>query len=559
MSKWLKVTIGVSVSLAVLIIAAGFIFHSMLTKSLPKYSGEISSENIGNDIKIFRDSMAVPYIVAKNDLDAAFALGYVHAEERMFTMDLARRAGEGRLSQIFGKETIPFDKMFLTVGIKRTSEKLLKNISPESLKLLKAYSKGVNLYIKNYKGKYPAEFDVLGYDPQKWTPLSSLIIIRMMAWELNISWWSDITFTKLVQKFGVEKAREIIPDYPENAPLIIPGNLQKFGAINTDLIKTDQKFRNFMGWQGTHIGSNNWIVNGKLSKSGKPIIANDTHLALSAPGRWFAAVIKSPDWDVAGVTLPGAPAVVVGKNRNISWAVTNIMEDDADFYFEKIDSSGTKYLLNGNWNNLTIEKDTVIVKDSSNIVFDVKITDHGPIISNIHPYNFLFPSQNVDNQNISMQWLGNEMSDELLAFYKINTAKNWSDFKEAFNTYSVPGQNFIYGDNSGNIGYVFGAKLPIREANRTTFILDGTTTQNDWKGFVPRNDLPTLFNPSQNYIATANNKTEKNYKYYISNVWEPSSRIERITELLNSKSKHSDKDFQQYQMDITSPYAKETN
>ncbi len=557
MPKWLKVTIGVIASLLILAAAGGIIFYKMLTASLPAYSGTVKAEKISRNIEIYRDSMAVPYIVAKSDEDAAFAMGYVHAQDRLFTMDLARRAGEGRLSEIFGPKTVPFDEMFRTIGIKRAAEKILSQLSPSSLQLLQAYSNGVNLYIKDAKGKYPVEFDLLGYSPEKWTPLSSLIIIRMMAWELNIGWWSDFAVTDLIQKFGYNKVKEIIPDYPENAPYIIPPELKNYPPISMSFWDTDKAFRSFMGWGGTHIGSNNWVVNGSMSASGKPIIANDTHLAFSAPGRWYAAVIKSADWDAAGVTLPGAPVIVIGKNQNISWAVTNIMEDDADFYVEKLDSSGTKYFYDGNWQNLRIIKDTIKVKDSSSVAFDIKLTGHGPIVSGIHPYSILYPDMHTSTPPISMHWLGSYPSDELLTFYKINKAENWNEFKSAFATYSVPGQNFVYADKEGNIGYLFGAKLPLRDSQSPTLIYDGTTDKYDWKGFVPENELPTLYNPSSNFIASANNKTEKNFKYYISNLWEPPSRIERIIELLGSKKKQSVKDFEKYQMDFVSPYAAE--
>ena len=557
MQRWLKITIGISTSVIILFFIGGYIFYKMLTATLPEYSGEINAPGISEPIKIYRDSMAVPYIVAHDDKDAAFALGFIHAQERLFSMDIIRRAGEGRLSEILGTKTLPFDEMFRTVGIERIAKKIYGQLSPESKTLLQAYSNGVNFYLEKEKNKLPVEFDILGYTPEKWTPVSSLIIIRMMAWELNIGWWSDVALSDLVQKFGYDKVKEILPNYPENAPYIIPSGIKDNPVTAVNFFKTDMDFRNFIGWSGTHIGSNNWIVNGKLSASGKPVIANDTHLAFSAPGKWFAVVIKSKDWDAAGVTLPGAPAVVIGKNKNISWAVTNIMEDDADFYYEKIDSSGNNYFYNGNWEPLSIIKDTIRVKDSSNVVIEIKSTGHGPIISGIHPYGILFNDKNISSNNISMHWLGSYPSDELLTFYKINKTKNWDEFRAAFSTYSVPGQNFVYGDAKGNIGYVFGAKLPVRASNNPGFIYDGTTSENDWKGFVPLEDLPSLYNPPENYIASANNKTVNDFKYYITNLWEPPSRIERITGLLTSKPKQSVEDFKQYQNDLVSPYAKE--
>jgi len=560
MKTWLKITIGILSSILIIFIIGGYIFYKMLNTSLPIYEGSLQAAGLKEKVEIYRDSLAVPYIFANNDVDAAFALGYVHAQERMFMMDVIRRAGTGRLSEIFGKETVPFDIMFRTIGLHRTVLMIKQKMDPIALKILEAYSKGVNLYIEQAKNKYTFEFDILGYQPEEWKAEHSLIVIRMMAWELNLSWHTDIAFTELVQKLGENNVKEILPDFPENAPTIIPAHLKKFTVINRSLIETDKAFRKFIGMKGTHIGSNNWVVNSSMSLSGKPIIANDPHLAFSAPGTWYAAVIKSPEWDAAGVTLPGAPGIAIGKNENISWVLTNIMNDDADFYFEQFDSTGTKHLLDGKWQDLVIREDTLLVNGSEPVPIIIKETHRGPIISDIHPFNIIYNDEQKKYPPISMHWLGNEFSDESAAFFEINKAKNWKEFVTGVNKFNVPGQNFVYGDNDGNIGYIFGGGLPLRNKrslHSTTFVFDGTTSESDWYGLLERDKLPTLFNPEQNFIASANNKTVKDFKYHISNLWEPPSRIDRIIELLSSKEKHSVNDFMHYQMDIVSPYARE--
>lgn len=557
MPKWIKIVIGITVSFIIIFLVGGYFVEKMLKASLPVYSGELKTAAIKNSIEIYRDSMAVPYIFAESDEDAAFALGYLHAQERLFTMDLIRRAGEGRLSEILGETTIPFDKMFRTVGIKKNIEKNINLYNPKVISILEAYSNGVNLYIKEAKGRYSIEFDVLGYDPYEWEAVHSLIIVRLLGWELNMSWWVDFTFAQIVQKFGKEKALEILPDYPENAPYVIPSDYKKLAALNTSLIETDKQFRRFLGIHGTHLGSNNWVVNGKLSVSGKPIIANDPHLAFSAPGKFYAAVIKSKNWNAAGVTIPGVPGIVIGKNENIAWTMTNIMNDDADFYIEKIDTSGKKYFLNNNWKELQIIKDTIKVKDADDYVYEIKETHRGPIISDIHPGTMLFSKEQIKMPPISMKWLGNEFSDELFSFLNLNKAKNINDVKIALKDFSLPGQNFVIADREGNIGYVFGARVPLRKSNNPTLIFDGTTTENDWLGYVNYDELPSMINPPQNFIATANNKVVKSFKYHISNLWEPSSRIDRVLELLQLKDTHSTDDFMKYQMDIKSPYAKQ--
>jgi len=556
MKTWIKVLLGSIVSLVIILLIAGYFFRQMLYDALPEYSGNFSAEKINSDVTIYFDSLAIPYIVTKNEESAAFALGFLHARERLFQMDLIRRAGEGRLSQVFGSKTLSFDQMFLTVGIKQTAEKMLEAAHPETKKMLSAYADGVNYFMKRFPKKLPIEFDVLKYQPDEWKPVHSLMIVRLMAWELNMSWWTDIIFTQLVQQLGEEKAKLILPDFPENAPTIIPALITKQPQINTALIDVSRAYKEFTGFTGTHIGSNNWVVNKEKSQSGKSIIANDPHLAFTAPGKWYAAVIRAGDFQVEGVTLPGVPAVVIGKNKNISWVLTNVMADDADFYFEKLDAAGEKYFCDNEWRPLKIRTEKIKVKDSSDVSFAIKETHRGPIISPIHPFNAMYPNS-IDKQlNISMRWTGNDVSDEFFAFYSVNKAADWNSFKTAVSNFTVPGQNFVYADVNGNIGYLCAAKLPVRASNSPTFVFDGTTSANDWKGFVPFDEMPMLFNPPQNYIASANNKTVKTFPYHISNLWEPSSRIERITELLTAKEKHSPEDFQTYQTDFVSPYAK---
>jgi penicillin G amidase len=557
MHKLPKIFAGIILTLIVLFLIGGFILYNILKSSLPEYEGTITSAAITNEIEIFRDSLGIPYILAQNEEDASFALGYVHAQDRLFTMDLTRRAAEGRLSEVLGSATLPFDKMFRTVGIRNTAEMLIKKIDPKGLALITAYSAGVNQYILDAKGKYPVEFDVLGYDPEEWTPIHSIAVVRMMAWELNISWWVDFAVTQILQKVGEEKAREILPNYPENAPTVIPPELKKYPRLTSDLIKTSRAFRSFFGMTGTHLGSNNWVVNGNLSASGKPIIANDTHLAFSAPSRWYTAVIKGGGWNAAGATLPGVPGVVLGKNDHISWAITNIMADDADFYIESLDSTAKSYLFNGKWEKLKLRKEIIKVKDSIDVEFEVKSTHRGPIVSETHPYTILYPDNKAVTPVVSMRWMGHDFSDEFLAFYKINTARNWDEFKAAFPSLALPGQNFAYSDIQGNIGYVFGGRLPLRGSTSPTMIFDGTTEKYDWKGYVPQKELPVLFNPPAQFIASANNKILKTFPYYITNMWEPPSRYIRIVELLSSRSSHSVQDYFNYQMDVVSPYAAE--
>ncbi|MFH1195955.1 MAG: penicillin acylase family protein [bacterium] len=557
MKSPVKIVIGIVVSLLLIITTVVIISFVLVKGTLPKYNGNISIHGISSDVKIYRDSFAVPYIMAESEFDAAFAVGYVHAQERMFQMDLARRAVEGRLSEIFGSKALPVDKMFRTLGLTKIVDKNFDKYNEVSRKYLEAYSKGVNAYLTETDKNCGIEFDLLGYEPEDWKPSHSIYVSKLVSWLLNMSWWADIAFSDLVQKLGKEKVKEILPDYPENAPTIIPKSLASAKAVTNDFMNADKYVREFLGFTGTHIGSNNWAVNGSMSASGKPMVANDMHLAFSLPGIWYFAVIRSDNWNAEGITLPGTPYVVAGKNQDISWVMTNLMADDSDFYTETLDSTETKYFFNGQWKNLEIVTDTIKVKDSTDVIITVMKTHRGPIISDVHAYNVLYPDANKDRAKISMRWTAFDFSDDIFSFTSINKAKNWSEFKKALSYFSTPGQNFVFADKEGNIGYIAAAKLPIRNSNSPTLIFDGTTNEGDWIGYVPFDEMPMIFKPPQNFIASANNKAVADFKYHISNLWEPPSRIERINELLKSKKIHSVQDFKNYQMDFVSPFARE--
>lgn len=557
MNRWVKNLIGITAALIFIIVVLiiGSIF--MLQSSLPEYSGEQIVENIKNETAIYRDEYGVAYIISENEMDAYYALGYAHAQERLFQMDLSRRAGQGKLSEIFGTKTIFFDKMFRTIGLSELAKQNYSKYDSLSKQILISYADGVNEFITNSPDKFTIEFDLLGYKPSLWKPEHSLIIAKLMAWELNISWWSDIALSHLIQKLGEDHVKDILPTFDENSPPIIPENYKRYSNISLDFLNIDKKFRNFIGMNGTHIGSNNWVVNGEKSESGKPIIANDPHLSFSTPGKWYVVSLQSENLNADGFTLPGVPGVVIGRNKNISWVVTNVMADDADFYIEKLDSLKEHYYFNDEWLPLTVKKDTISVKDSSAVIFSIRKNHRGPIISDIHTYNKLFQNEEQKRNHVSMKWSALDFSNELLSIYKINHAQNWKEFNDALELFHSPGQNFVYADKKGNIGYVAGVKLPKRKSNSPTFISDGLRGDDDWVGYVNYSENPRLYNPAENFIASANNKTIDDYPYHISNLWEPRSRITRITELLKKNEKHSSEDFKKYQNDFFSHYAKD--
>jgi penicillin amidase len=556
MSTRQKILIGVAATVLILLTVGAGVAYYLVTRSFPVNSGNVKVRGLQSGVQVFRDTYGVPHIYAASDHDGYFAVGYAHAQERLWQMDLVRRAGMGRLSEILGSSALPADKMFRTLGLWRLAKTNAGLLDPQVRSAVQAYADGVNAFIESHRGKYPIEFDMLGFEPEPWTIEQSIVIVRLMAWELNFSRWTDILMGVLVQKFGEERAREVFPNWPAGGPFILPKEGKKKGTVvfPTQLMQADMSYRKLIGIGDMSSGSNAWAIGGAKTVSGKPIVANDPHLMLMAPGRWYELHLNTPSVDVAGPSIAGVPFVVIGRNEHIAWGVTNAMMDDADYYVEEVDSVQypTKYRFNDEWRPIIQYIDTIVVKDSPPIVYTSYWTHHGPIVNRIEANARFSP------QLISMRWTGNDPSDEAKTFYLINRARTWDDFKEALKSFGSPAQNFVYGDVEGNIGYYTGGRLPIRTVKPALVPLAGNTGQFEWKGYVPFEKMPQRYDPPEGIIVTANNKIiDDSYPYYISNTWEPPWRATRINEVLNSQDKFSVEDVQRLQLDLVSLQARD--
>ncbi|MFN0159570.1 MAG: penicillin acylase family protein [Bacteroidota bacterium] len=556
MSTRAKVIIGL-LGVAVLVGVAVFLFlRYQVFKSHPQTTGSISVPGLHALVNVHRDEFGVPIIEAADEHDLMFATGFVHAQDRLWQMDMARRIGEGRLSEIFGSVTLEFDKMFRILGIRAVSDEIERNITEESRNRLASYAEGVNAFIDANNGKYPIEFDMLDYKPEHWQPVHSIMIGRLMAWELNLSWWVDLTLGAITQQVGLEKAVDVFPTFPAAVPPVVPsGEWQRYAGIGVGFMHTAREFHEFFGYSGALGGSNAWVVAPAKSATGKVILANDAHLQLHSPAKFYEVHLRAPGYDVAGMSIPGIPMVIIGRNASIVWGLTNAMADDADFYIEQIDSTNpTRYLYDDEWKPLTIREEEIRVKDDTTVTLTIRATHHGPIVTDVETMLKKAGLPFV----ASMRWTGHEVNDQLEAFNKINRATNWEEFKAGVREFAGPGQNFVYGDSEGNIGYWCGLKLPIRGKQNTTLPLPGWDPSVEWKGYVPFEKLPHLFNPTEGYIATANNKLmDDSYPYHISDMWEPPSRIQRLREVLSGGEKFTPQDFERLQNDKYSVHARE--
>jgi penicillin amidase len=557
MSKGKKIVIGLLGVFLVLVIATYVFIRYEIRKSFPLTKGTVVVTGLTEAVEITRDAYGVPMIEARNDHDLMFALGYVHAQDRLWQMDMARRLGEGRLSELLGEVTVPFDRMFRIVGIRRIAEDVERHLSKESRDMLQWYADGVNAFITSHRGEYPIEFDLLRYNPEPWQPIHSLIVGRLMAWELNLSWWTDLTFGAIADRVGLEKALDIVPPYPRTVAPAVPAEAwEAYADLSKGYLAVAHQYAGLFGTASIAGGSNAWAVAPAKSVTGSVLLANDTHLRLQVPSKWYEVRLRAPGFNVSGMTVAGVPCVVAGRNDRIAWGVTNLMADDADFYVEQIDTAdSTKYFYDGAWYPVTFLTEEIGVRNEPAVPLTIRLTRHGPIVTDIQTMLQRAKAPYV----ASMRWTGAEPDDQLQAFFMLDRARNWREFSNGVKRFPCPGQNFVYGDVEGNIGYWCGAKLPIRDRRSGLLPLPGWEKGSDWKGFVPPDKLPHLFNPREGFVASANNKVaDDSYPYYVSDLWEPPSRIIRLREKLGAKEEtFSTDDFQRLQGDMFSYNAKE--
>lgn len=565
--RW-KRWIGVIIFLLVFgLLFSWFIGRMMLTRSLPQISGTIAAEGIRAGADAYRDDYGVPHLYAQNDQDLIFLQGYVHAQDRLWQMDFFRRAAYGELSEVFGSKTLAIDRAMRTVGLHRTAPMIADSMDAPTRELLKSYSDGVNHFLFTHVDNLPDEFVLAGYTPRHWEAEHSVAISRLIAWLLNMAWYVDLAYTGIIERAGYKKTRDIFPDRPLGSPTIVPGWKIKsrpvYGMSDTIVISENvsgiagaasgfaayhKALRDLLGFAHLSSGSNNWVIHGSRTENGKPLIANDPHLPVMLPSVWYENRLSGGTFDVSGFSMPGMPFVVIGNNRRIAWAFTNGMIDEADIYRERIRDD--KYFFNGFWKRMTKRAERIHIKDSSDIEFTVFSTHRGPVISDIVSY----PAG--DSAALSLRWLGNDFSDEFRAFAALNRAQDWNGFLEAASLYRVPGQNALYADVDGNIGYRLMGAVPVRRDGNYFSVLEGTSGQFDWRGFLKDDEMPFLFNPPQGYIATANNPViEEKQRLYLSSYWEHDSRIRRIQQLIDSTPKLSAEDCRRFQLDVYSHHA----
>ena len=539
--KILKYSAWTFGALLVLVILAVFLYVGYLKKAaVPDYNKTVVLEGITGEVTVFRDEFGIPHIYASNDEDLYRAVGFVMAQDRLWQMDILRRLTSGRLSELLGDRMLNSDLLMRSLRISDKSEKLLAGFDPAIRSALEAFSEGVNHYMQKYP--LPPEFKVLGYHPEPWEPVHSINLIGYMSWDLTTPWDNEVVLQKIMQEVDEEFYAEMKPDLVRHPSTII-SDYQVPEKIGLNLLTDAADVLKKLGIEIFH-GSNNWAVSGMKSVSGKPILANDMHLGFNIPGIWYQMhLVSENSLNVTGVAVPGQPFIISGHNDSIAWGMTNVMLDDMDFYIETLNEDSTRYLLDGEWKELEVRKEIIRIKGGEQFEKVLRFTHRGPIISQFRDLKEPF---------ISMRWIGNEWSDEMSSVYKLNRASNWEDFRDATKTFISVSQNIVYADVRGNIGIQVAAGIPVREGEIFTFF-PGNTSEHDWKGIVPFEELPYEYNPERGYVSSANNKTiGEDYPYPVSYWFFLPDRIDRIREMLEAKEKLSVEDFTAIQTDFRS-------
>lgn len=486
---------------------------------------EAKLPGLQDEVKVYFDERLVPHVFAKNDADLYFMQGYITAKYRLWQMEIQTRSAAGRISEVAGDKAIDNDRMQRRIGLGYGAENAQEYIAkdPASKKLIDAYCAGVNAYIKTLKPKdYPIEYKLLDYAPEEWTPLKVALLLKNMANMLAVFEY-DVENTNFVAKYGEKNFRELYPDFIDAEDPIIPKGTTwnegtKGGEENTlkqaratGGIK-NELFANAIPKPDEITGSNNWAVSGTKTKSGKPILCNDPHLRLSLPSIWYEMQLVSPNMNVYGATLPGSPAVIIGFNDSIAWGVTNGGRDVRDWYKVKFkDDTRSEYEYNGQWVKSEKKVERFKVRGAEDVLDTVIYTRFGIVI-----YDQTFGIAD-SKKNLAVKWTGHLPSNEFKTFYELNCGKNYDDYMNALKNYTCPAQNFVFASRSGDIAIKQQGRFPLRDKaiEQGKYVCDGTTDKDEWKGYIPTADNPTVKNPERGFVSSANqHPTDTTYPYY---------------------------------------------
>jgi len=540
--------------------------------SLPRYRGEISLRGLEQEVSVFWQGDGVPHVFAASEPDLFFAQGYLHAQERLWQMDLNRRFLSGRLAEILGQFAAPWreltsqfrgrdsvdaDYFMRLIGVRRAALASVEVLGDEDRRRLEAYAEGVNRFIEQCGKRLPLEFRLLRYTPDPWRPEDTLTISKGFAFLLSLALFTRLNAIAVAAKLAgePEKLHDLYPlsyDGDFTITRAIWDSTRNLWRFTTGILAAGD-------WHPAGHGSNAWVISPGRSKTGGAILCNDPHLRMMVPSIWYLMHLQAPaapaqdgGYEVWGASVPGCPGIQVGHNRWIAWGVTAALCDDVEIYRERTHPlEPDRYRLDGQWFLMDRRREEIRVRRKGVVEKTSRWTRHGPVISD-------FGAQASAREVLSLRWTAHDAGEDFRGLFGLNRARNWDEFLDALSYLSAPTLNFVYADHAGNIGYSLAGKVPLRRGAPSVLPREGWRGENEWRGFVPFRDLPRLFNPPDGAIANANNQiVDAAFDHYLSGFFEPPYRVRRIHQLLAARATHSIGEMSAAQADLVSLQAKE--
>lgn len=542
-------------------------------RSLTPTAGVVRLPGLGARVEIHRDARGVPHIEAPDEATLFTAQGFCHAQDRLWQLEYTRRAASGRLAEIFGDRPVDWrplsvhfkgysiaklDEFMRVIGLAHTAAEGVPLLPDDARAVVDAYVEGINLYVRTYGDRLPPEFRLLGFAPEPWIPADVLLMAKLLEFQLCFGWRTKLARAGIAARLDTQpaKAKALDFSYPGDAPTILRYlGAEATAAAAEGLTDLEAATRAFAGWASSHAGSNNWVVGGAKTESGKPLLCNDPHLALTAPSVWYQCHLKSGDMDVVGTSIAGLPGIAIGHNRHIAWGITNVTADDADYYLEKINPKDANQVKVGrSWKDLDVREEVIRVKGGPARRCLVRTSRNGPLVSDLLG-DFAQPPSGYA---LSLKWTGHELDAGVDAQVLLNKATNYEGFRAAAARWKMGAFNFVYADVEGNIAYQMTGRLPQRPNGPNRVPVNGWEKKYQWAAeYVPFEEMPCALNPPEGCIVTANNKTVgEDYPHYISDFFEPPHRSIRIQELLASREKLTADDMRLFQFDTVSVYAR---
>ena len=573
---------------AITVVAAGAFLW--LRGSLPAIEGDRTLPGLAAPVEVIRDERGIPHIVAESEEDALFGLGFVHTQDRMWQMEMNRRIGAGRLAEVLGAAALDTDRLLRVLGLQHRATASLEYLRPSSIRRIAAYVRGVNAWMETRDGPLPPEFLILGFEPEPWSAADSALVPKIMSLDLAREWTRDRMRLRLSGVLTPDQLVDFYTPYPADKPRgVVPARagVSSAGATAGTEPTTEQAFRAktslppgnephaidtavpdrkisrvpaVLPRRRGHLGSNSWVVDGTRSASGRPLLANDPHLGLTAPSIWYLAHLSWPGVDVVGATLPGMPGVVLGHNGRVAWGFTNTGPDVQDLFVESVDPlDQSRYRTPDGWREFHVRRERIVVKDGEDVVLEVRESRHGPVLGDVSRG----PGEHDrSDQVLSLAWTALRDDDlTLQAGLGLAHAHDWERFVANARDFHSPQQNVTYADVDGNIGFLAPGLIPIRRGHRDerpgTMLRLGWEASHDWQGFVPFDALPRVYNPPGGAIVTANHQiVPDDYPHHLTFEWAGGYRAQRIMEKLAERRRHDVAGFRALQQDRISLFAR---